>query len=181
VRLQWTGLRRPPVPADVVAAIAPHGGERLLAWGSDGQGTTVVAGRHGLHVVRPEGGAGGGAGLVQVLDRPWHLVDSGVWNGEDAALRITWVDGHAPTRIVLTEPGMLPETLRERVQASVVLAETVELGGRRQAKVVVRRVLATGELVAQAVLGPGVRMADPGVGPQVRAGLARVREQVGLD
>jgi hypothetical protein len=30
------------------------------------------------------------------------------------------------------------------------------------------------------LLGPGVRSTDPGVSEQVRAGLARVREQVGL-
>ena len=32
MRLHWTGLRRPPVPRDVAAAIAPEPGERLLAW-----------------------------------------------------------------------------------------------------------------------------------------------------
>jgi hypothetical protein len=75
---------------------------------------------------------------------------------------------------------MLPETLRERVQASVVLAEAVDLGGRRTAKVVVRTDLATDRLLSQAVLPPGVRSTDPGVSEQVREGLARVREQVGL-
>ncbi len=81
----------------------------------------------------------------------------------------------------LDEPGQLPETLRERVQASVVLAETVDLGGRRTAKVVVRRDLGTGALLSQAVLGRGVRASDPGVAEELRLGLARVREQVGLD
>ena len=32
MRLRWTGLRRPDVPDDVAAAIAPVDGERLLAW-----------------------------------------------------------------------------------------------------------------------------------------------------
>ena len=36
-------------------------------------------------------------------------------------------------------------------------------------------------LVSQALLGPGVRSTDPGVSEQVREGLARVREQVGLE
>jgi hypothetical protein len=107
-------------------------------------------------------------------------VDSGTWTGADISLTVTWVDRHQPTRLVLPDPGLLPETLRERVQASVVLAETLDLGGRRSARVVVRRVLATDELVSQAVLGPGVRIDDPGVREEVLAGLARVREQVGL-
>jgi hypothetical protein len=176
VRLRWTGLRRPAVPAEVAAAIDPADGDRLLAWGTDDDGTTLVAGRHRLYVVRtPLEGA-----PVLALSRPWHLVDAGTW-AEGGVLRITWVDGEPPLRVVLTEPGELPETLRERVQASVVLAESLDLGQRRSAKVVVRRDLATNALLSQAVLGRGTRSDDPGVAEQVREGLARVREQVGLD
>lgn len=177
MRLPFADRRRPRLPADIVTAVRSDDGERPLAWSDDGQGTTVVAGRHRLHVLRP----GPDGAPEHVLDRPWHLVDSGTWVGEDAALRVTWVDRHPPTRLVLPEPGLLPETLRERVQASVVLGETLDLGGKRSAKVVVRRVLATRELVSQAVLGPGVRIDDPGVREAVAAGLADVREQVGLD
>ena len=97
MRLQWTGLRRPPVPSDVAAAIDRDAGDKLLTWASDGQGTTVVAGRHRLHVVSPTADGG----LEHTLDRPWHLVDSGTWSGEDFALRVTWVDRHLPTRFVL--------------------------------------------------------------------------------
>ena len=83
-------------------------------------------------------------------------------------------------RAVLTNPGLLPETLRERVQASVVLSEAIDLGNRRTARVVVRENLTTRTLLSQVLLGPGVRSTDPGVSEQVQAGLARVREQVGL-
>ncbi|MFQ6173179.1 hypothetical protein ACK8HX_16360 [Oryzobacter sp. R7] len=176
MRLEWTGLRRPPVPEDVAAAIAPEGGEKLLAWaGEESTGGTVVAGRHRLHAVAP-----GPDGHVLALSRPWHLVDSGTWDGDTSTLTVTWVDGERPARFVLPEPGTLPETLRERVQASVVYAEAVELGGRRTARVVVRKDLATGRLLSQAILPKGVRSSDEGVAERVRAGLARVREQVGL-
>lgn len=177
MKLQWTGLRRPPVPAHVAAVIDPAEHERLLAWAVEtGTGTTVVAGRHRLYAV-----GSGPDGPHLTLSRPWHLVDAGLWSGEDGALRVTWVDDERPARFVLDEPGMLPETLRERVQASVVLAEAIDLGGRRTARVVVRKDLSTEALLSQAVLGPGVRSSDPGVSEQLRAGLARVREQVGLD
>ena len=177
MRLAWRGPRRRlPVPDDVATAIAPESGERLLAWAADaGTGRSVVAGRHRLYAVAP-----GDQGPQLELSRPWHLVDAGTWSGDDGVLRVTWVDGERPARFVLDEPGMLPETLRERVQASVVLAEAVDLGQRRTARVVVRKDLATGALMSQAMLGPGVRNSDPGVAEQVRAGLARVREQVGL-
>jgi len=177
VRLEWTGLRHPSVPDDVAAAIAPEPHEKLLAWAlEEGSGVTVVAGRHRLYAVSP-----GPEGLRLTLSRPWHLVDAGLWSGEDGSLRVTWVDGGRPARFVLPDPGQLPEALRERVQASVVLVEAVELPRRRSARVVVRKDLATGALLSQAVLGPGVRSTDPGVSEQVSAGLARVREQVGLD
>ena len=107
-------------------------------------------------------------------------MDAGLWSGEDGSLRVTWVDGERPARFVLTDPGLLPETLRERVQASVVISEALDLGSRRTARVVVRQDLTTHALVSQVLLGPGVRSTDPGVSEQVREGLARVREQVGL-
>lgn len=177
MRLEWTGIRHPAVPADVAAAIAPEPHEKLLAWAAEpGSGVTVVAGRHRLYAVAP-----GPDGPHLALSRPWHLVDAGLWSGEDGSLRVTWVDGERPARFVLPEPGQLPETLRERVQASVVIVEAIDLGNRRTARVVVRKDLATGALLSQAVLGPGVRSTDPGVSEQVRAGLDRVREQVGLD
>jgi hypothetical protein len=176
VRLSWTGLRRPPVPPEVAAAIPLEDGERLLSWAAEtGSGTTVVAGRHRLYAVAP-----GPDGPRLTLSRPWHLVDAGLWSGDAGGLRVTWVDGERPARFVLDEPGMLPETLRERVQASVVLAEALDLGQHRTARVVVRKDLATGALLSQAVLGRGVRSTDPGVAEQLREGLARVREQVGL-
>ena len=177
MRIAWTGLRRPSVPADVEAVIMAANPDRLLAWAEVPGGRTVVAGRHRLHVttIAP------GTDPVVSLSRPWHLVDAGSWDGESSTLTVTWVDGERPTRLVIPEPGQVPETLRERVQASVVLAEAVDLGNRRSAKVVVRKDLATSRLLSQAVLPPGVRSSDPGVSEQVRAGLARVREQVGLD
>lgn len=177
MRLEWTGLRRPAVPAEVAKAIDPEEHEKLLAWAvEDGSGVTVVAGRHRLYAVTL-----GPDGPTLTLSRPWHLVDAGLWSGEDGSLRVTWVDGERPARFVLTEPGSLPETLRERVQASVVLSEAIDLGARRTARVVVREDLTTRELLSQVLLGPGVRSTDPGVAEQVRVGLARVREQVGLD
>ncbi|GGL26141.1 hypothetical protein H9L10_04525 [Phycicoccus endophyticus] len=176
MRLLWTGLRRPAVPGPVVAAIGPSAGERLLAWGAAADGRVVVAGRHALHAVAP----GPDDGLALVLSRPWHLVDAGTMSAE-GRLEVTWVDGEAPLRVTLETAGSLPETLRERVQASVVLTEALDLGVRRTARVVVRRDLASGALLSQAVLGPGVRSSDPGVAEQVRAGLRRVREEVGLE
>ena len=147
MRLEWSGLRRPAVPAEAAEAIDPAGGEKLLAWAHDvGTGATVVAGRHRLYAVAPDP-----EGARVTLSRPWHLVDAGSWGGEDGILKITWVDGQRPTRFQLTELGMFPETLRERVQASVVLAETLGSVGAAihagEGKIVVGNTLSVWEIV----------------------------------
>lgn len=173
--MAWSLRRNRPerVPDTARAAIELGAGERLLSWAHDeGSGATVVASNHRLYAVSP-------AGEV-VLARPWHLVDSGTWSHDAFLLTVTWVDRHKPAQWVFREPSLLPETLRERVQASVVLAQRVELGERRSARAVIRQDLASGELVEQVVLGKGVRPDDPGVEPQTAAALAYLREQVGL-
>jgi hypothetical protein len=181
MRMPWR--HRDPVPPDIVAVIRAAAGselrERTLAVALVSSDTAVVAGRHRLWLLVRDAELPDGWRVE--LSRPWHLVDAGTWTGADLALRVTWVDDAPPLRLVLPEPGALPETLRERVQASVVLAETIDLGGPGTARVVVRRDLATGELLSQTVLGRGVNHGDADVAERIAAGLARVREQVGLD
>jgi hypothetical protein len=163
-------LRRPArVPAPVLAAAAIGPGERVLTWARDAGGTTVVATNHHLYAVTAAG--------ERSLSRPWHEVDAGTWSPELGQLTVTWVDGSRPVQWTLGPSTLLPETVRERVQASVVLASRVDLGNRRGARVVIRQDLGTGDLVEQVVLG---RRA-PGDDPRIAAALADLREQVGLD
>lgn len=184
--------------------------ERILAWALDARtGQHVVAGEHHLYVVaapaagpgaaagraadpaastsvsgatgRTSGGTSGGSRAAVVLARPWHMVDSGVWERDSSTLRVTWVDRAAPSVFLLLEPNQFPETLRERVQGTVVASEPVDLGQQRSARVVVRRDLARDVLVCQTILGRGVHSTDPGVLAATEAVLSRLREQVGLD
>lgn len=175
---RWGGWRRERVPDDVRAALASV--DRVLAWALDDlSGARIVAGRHRLHVLPPEISARLET-PEQVPGRSWHLVDSGVWDPSISVLTVTWVDHSPVVRVRLTEPNGLPETLRERVQASVILSEDVDLGRDRSARVVIRRDLASGELLSQTLLGPGVTARDPGTLVQTEQALARLREQVGL-
>lgn len=166
-------LRRPErLPAEVRAAVALPPRERVLSWGREAvSGTTVVATNHALYAVDATGG--------RTLHRPWHEVDGGTWSAELATLTVTWVDGSRPSQWALGATSLVPETLRERVQASVVLAQRIELGPRRTAKVALRQDLATGDLVEQVVLGRGVRADDPELVARTDASLAYLREQVG--
>jgi hypothetical protein len=170
----WSLRRARPahVPDAVRAALDLGPGERVLSHAVDEQGTTVVATNHALYAVSAAG--------EQLLGRPWHLVDAGTWSHDLFQLTVTWVDGQRPSQWVLREPSLLPETVRERVQASVVLAQRLSLGPRRDGRAVIRQDLATGHLLEQVVLGRGARPGDPDVAEQTEAVLAHLREQVGL-
>jgi hypothetical protein len=167
------GNRPERVPEAARSAIELGRGERLLSWATDDTtGASVVASNHRLYAVSATGEV--------VLSRPWHLVDVGSWSHDAFLLTVRWVDRQRPAQWVFKEPTLLPETLRERVQASVVLAQRVDLGERGTARAVIRQDLASGELVEQVVLGKGVRPEDPGVRQQTGAALAYLKEQVGL-
>jgi len=74
----------------------------------------------------------------------------------------------------------LPETVRERVQASVVLSTRLNLGDQRTGRIAIRQDFSTRELIAQTILGRRASADDPEVQAHVRAALAHLRDQVGL-
>jgi hypothetical protein len=160
------------MPDGIRAALGLPRGERVLDWTTDTQGTVLVATATHLYAV---------SGADVVLRRPWHLVDAGRWNSDTSTLTVTWVDGERRSRWSLDGATVFLQALRERVQASVVLSEAVELGEGRGARVVLRRDLASGGLLGQTILGRGVRAEDPGVRETTEAALAYLKEQVGLD
>lgn len=171
-------LRRSPrLPAEVRDALDLTSRERVLSWApvlgaGEPTGAVLVATNHTLYAVD--------ATAHRDLARPWHEVDSGSWSAELTQLTVTWVDGSRPSQWVLGDTTLLPETVRERVQSSVVLAQKIELGPRRTARAVIRQNLDGGALVEQVVLGRGVRADDPEVAAMAQEALAYLREQVGL-
>jgi len=171
--------RRPRLAPGVRSALELGAGERVLSWGEEeGTGTTVVATNHRVYAVAAGDGGSRPAGVA--LRRPWHEVDTGTWSSELGQLTVTWVDGARPTQWTLGVTSMVPETVRERVQASVVLTHRVDLGRRRTARAVIRQELATGALVEQVLLGKGTPASDEEVSQAAEAALAYLREQVGL-
>jgi len=165
--------RHDRLPGEVRDALDLGSGERVLSWARDeAAGATVVATNHHLCAVGPAG--------ERALARAWHLVDAGTWSSDLFQLTVTWVDAVPPSQWVFREPTRLLETVRERVQASVVLTQELALGTRRTGRVVIRQDLASGEMVEQVLLGRGVRPDDAGVQDAVDGALAYLREQVGL-
>ena len=166
--------QRPQLPPEVLAALDLPRGDRVLSFATDdNRGGHLVASTWALSYVSA-------AGDLE-LRRPWHLVDAGSWQPEPATLTVTWVDGRRPGQWTFRDQQtLLPETLRERVQASVVLSTRLVLGERRTGRVAIRQDLSTRELVPQTVLARRVRADDPEVREQVEAALADLRDQVGL-
>lgn len=90
----------------------------------------------------------------------WQAIDRGGWDPATAELR--WTCGGVEGSVHLTEIGRLPDLFRERVAASIVLQQTVELGGRKRATITARRDpgVASGPIEWRVALPPGELGAD---------------------
>ncbi len=176
----FTRRARHRLPEEVERALGAEVRERVMGWTlASLPQEFLVIGAHTLSVVVTHEGAA----LVR-LRRPWHLVDAGSFDPESSRLGLSWADDSRPElwQLDLAAAGALEvvDTFRDRVQASVVLADSVGLGRERLARVVIRRDLATGELLCQELLPAGVDRAEPGVAARLDATAAALKEQVGL-
>jgi hypothetical protein len=179
MRLFHPRAERAELPPAVTSALELAKGERVLAFGVDDfTGGYVVATNYALVVVKLDGAT---LDAERILRRRWLSVDAGAWEPENETLAVTWADGGRGEQWSFrAQPTKLPETLRERVQASVVLATRLTLGDRRSGRVAIRQDFATRELIPQTVLGRYTRADDPEVAAHVQAALAHLRDQVGL-
>lgn len=161
------GRRKDSLPAEVRDALGLARREQAVSWArDDSTGTYVVATTFRIVAVRPDG--------TVTTDRPWHEVDAGHWDADTWTLTASWVDGGRAVQWTFKEgPNRMPETFRERVQATVVAVEPLALPGpRRSGRVVLRKDLAQQEVFVQEVLGRGTPADDP----EVRARVAQLRE-----
>lgn len=168
--MSWLKMQRHravPVPAEVTL----ERGERVLATaGTEGEEVVVVTSRR---LIVPEGEPAEG--------KPWHLVDAGRWDPETHLLSVTWVDGSPSASWRLSEPGGVPDAFHERVNASVVLVEHVQLDPGRRARVVLRRDLTSDRVLAQTIVARGCDPDDPQLVAATEDVAARLAEQVGRD
>lgn len=161
-------------PSSVVAALELARGDRLLAAAPIAQGSPawLLATTHRFAAVQE-------ADAAIVWDRPWHEVDQAAWGREASTLTVTFVDAPRPVELPLGFEERFLQVLRERVHASVVSVEEVPLGGRRSARAVLRKDLATGAVVEQLVLPRGGRASEQTQAAAAEA-FARLREEIGL-
>lgn len=166
-------------PQDVPAGVLPAlgRGEQVLATArEDAGGAWVVLTTFRLLERTEEG--------ETLLERPWHEVDTGSWDPERWTLSVVFVDGRQGRQWALrrrTGPGRVPEVFRDRTTATVVLTQAIDLGPRRTARVSVRTVLETRELVEQVLLGRGARAEDRELAARVEQTRRDLREQSGME
>jgi hypothetical protein len=184
MRLFHPRAERPELPRAVTSALDLAKGERVLAFGVDDfTGAYVVATTYAIAVVKLDATTLDATTLnaERTLRRRWLSVDAGAWEPEIATLVVTWADGGRGEQWSFRDQlTKLPETLRERVQASVVLATRLTLLDRRSGRVAIRQDFATRELIPQTILGRYTHPDDPEVAAHVQAALAHLRDQVGL-
>ncbi|NHT17301.1 hypothetical protein [Cellulomonas sp. IC4_254] len=164
--------RRHALPDDVRRALDLPAGDRVLAAAASGE-RWLAATRLALYV------AGSGAD-APVRRHLWSDVDRASFAPEPAAITVHWVTGSVEELpLDPPVPVTFAQTLRERVQSSVVHVETVTVPGAGPVRVALRRGEA-GELFTQ-VIGTGrVDLTDPGVAALLDAAEARVRAAAGL-
>lgn len=165
----------PQIPAEVLTRAGLQRRERVLAGAQDDMtGSWVVLTTFRMIVVSQ---------TAVESARPWLEVDAGSWDPESGALSLTWVGGGRAMQwrfLKRTGPGRVPETFRERVSASIVLQEHLDLGGGRTARVVIREDLSTRELREQVLLGRRARADDAELAEQIRGVRTLLRDQVGM-
>jgi hypothetical protein len=162
---------------DAAAAVSLGTGERVLAAVPDDTGAWVVGTDRHLHL--PDS-AGGRTHVVLA----WERIDAATWEKDDERLLVTLlpVDGVASGRyaVRLPDPGRLPELVRERVMATIVLNEHVPLAGRVGARVVGRRPPEGGSVTWTVVVDRGLAPDDPDVQATLDARLAELRASLGV-
>ncbi|WP_026411872.1 hypothetical protein [Actinomadura oligospora] len=157
------------LPADVRAALDLPRGDRVLSAAGTRGGSHVVATARALYVPT-EGG-----GLSRV---PWEQVDQASW--KDGWLHVQETMGGPEHHVRLSEPGSVPETVRERVTSTVAVTHHAELPNGGGVRIAGRRPPGGGAVRWTFVFDPGLDPDDPGLRAQAEQVLEDLRRQTGL-
>jgi len=163
-------LRRRMMPTAVRALIDLPAGDALLAAAALADGSYAAPSRFSLYRVEGE----------TVSSWPWTEVDRASLDPETSTISVTLVTGSSLELALTPEHNRsFAQTLRERVQNSVVGSSSTRLENGATVRVAVRRA-SDGELFSQ-VIAPGtVDLADPGTARVVDELESRVRQAAGL-
>jgi hypothetical protein len=140
-------------------------GEHILAHAAARDGSYVVATERALHLP-------GGIRL------PWERVEQAAWR--DGWLHVRTTAEPAEHHVRLTDPGSVPETVQERVTATIAVNHQATLPGGGQVRIVGRRPPGGDTVRWTFVFGAGLDPEDPELRSQAGGILAALRRQTGL-
>ena len=163
------GLLRSGLDAETKTEISELAGAKTRPLASGRSTVGPVVGLDGRLLYRND------AGWNQL---PWHEVERGNWDRDTQRLTWTTVDG-VTGELELRTPGRLPQLFKERVNASIACAESVELAGSGTAVINARRNLADpdGPLIWRVSPGKSTSATDVAADPAVMAELERLRTE----
>ncbi|MGP4027815.1 hypothetical protein [Actinomadura sp. 3N407] len=162
-------LRRGSLPSAVRDALALQRGERVLAAAPTRGGSHVTATTAALHLPTPE------SGFTRI---PWERVDHATWN--DGWLHVQETSTGTEHHVRLTDPGSVPETVRERVTATIAVSHQAALPGGGKVRIAGRRPTGGGDVRWTFVFEAGLDPADPSLRAQAEQVLEDLRRQTGL-
>lgn len=151
------------LPAEARKGLALERGERVLTFAASGDGFVVAT---DLALFLPDG-----------TRLPYELIDRAWW--DDEGLRVTTTDGGRHQADV-AEPRSVPEALRERVNATIVVNKHVTLAGRGGVRLVARRKPGGEVLGWTFVYDAGLDPEDPGLRALAEQALEGVRRSMGV-
>jgi hypothetical protein len=166
--------RRPGPPAEVVAALELHPGERILASATGFAAEWYVGTNLALHLPQADG---------RYRRLGWEGVERADWQRDSDRLAIVEVaDWDEPARTIVVrvdEPGHLLELLRERVTKSVVCSVYARVRGSTGLNIVGRRSPSgAGPVTWSYVLSTGLDPRDPAVVQIADASLVQAQREL---
>ena len=167
VSLPGRGTR---LPAGVTTRMGIDPREKIVSWGSHG--------------------AAGGEKYLVATDRALYLNEAGERLAWDRITKATWdepilelVVAGPPTRrlrLTVDRSGDLPAAVRDRVTASVVVSERLDLGGGQGATAVARRSSEDGSIRWSVVFDRGLDPSDPTLREAADSALSDLRDSLGI-
>ncbi|REE99366.1 hypothetical protein [Thermomonospora umbrina] len=164
-----SSFNRRRLPASVRDALDLTRGERVLAHAPTRGGSHVVATVLALHLPTGDGA---------FIRLPWDRIERATW--DKGGLDVHETSGGRAHHIGLTDPGSVPETIRERVTSTVAVTHPAVLPGGGKVRVTGRRSPATGDLRWSFMFEAGLDPNDPGLLAQAEQVLEDLRRQTGL-
>jgi hypothetical protein len=114
---------------------------------------------------------------------PWSAASRAQWYDDASTLEVAWLDaaGERQQRSLrLDEPGLLPETVHERVTATILLSRHLPVRGGQGVSVVARRQPGSEDVEWQVVSDAGVDAADPQISARVDEAVRAMSTELGL-